>query len=175
MEFKSNTKQRNRTIQGLRSFKDTLPTNVRKIIKKKGRIYSETLDNWRYIVGDELFKVCYPKSFKSSNKLGSSILNIMVKRGHEVDMEYSKNLIIEKMNKFFEYKVVEKVKLITFEGDQEKFMKKIKKDVIKSEYLEKISSIKNDKIKNSLLELSKLLKKNEKNSFNNIVLGLFSS
>ena len=159
MEFKSNTKQRNRTIQGLRSFKDTLPTNVRKIIKKKGRIYSETLDNWRYIVGDELFKVCYPKSFKSSNKLGSSILNIMVKRGHEVDMEYSKNLIIEKMNKFFEYKVVEKVKLITFEGDQEKFKKKIKKDVIKSEYLEKISSIKNDKIKNSLLELSKLLKK----------------
>ena len=159
MEFKSNTKQRNRTIQGLRSFKDTLPTNVRKIIKKKGRIYSETLDNWRYIVGDELFKVCYPKSFKSSNKLGSSILDIMVKRGHEVDMEYSKNLIIEKMNKFFEYKVVEKVKLITFEGDQEKFKKKIKKDVTKSEYLEKISSIKNDKIKNSLLELSKLLKK----------------
>ena len=98
MEFKSNTKQRNRTIQGLRSFKDTLPTNVRKIIKKKGRIYSETLDNWRYIVGDELFKVCYPKSFKSSNKLGSSILNIMVKRGHEVDMEYSKNLIIEKIS-----------------------------------------------------------------------------
>ena len=159
MEFKYNTKQRNRTIQGLRSFKDTLPTNVRKIIKKKGRIYSETLDNWRYIVGDELFKVCYPKSFKSSNKLGGSILNIMVKRGHEVDMEYSKNLIIEKMNKFFEYKVVEKVKLITFEGDQEKFKKKIKKDVTKSEYFEKISSIKNDKIKNSLLELSKLLKK----------------
>ena len=159
MEFKYNTKQRNRTIQGLRSFKDTLPTKVRRIIKKKGRIYSETLDNWRYIVGDELFKVCYPKSFKSSNKLGSSILNIMVKRGHEVDMEYSKNLIIEKMNKFFEYKVVEKVKLITFEGDQEKFKKKIKKDVTKSEYLEKISSIKNDKIKNSLLELSKLLKK----------------
>ena len=96
MEFKYNTKQRIRTIQGLRSFKDALPTNVRKIIKKKGRIYSETLDNWRYIVGDDLFKVCYPKSFKSSNKLSSSILNIMVKRGHEVDTEYSKNLIIQK-------------------------------------------------------------------------------
>ena len=105
MEFKYNTKQRIRTIQGLRSFKDALPTNVRKIIKKKGRIYSETLDNWRYIVGDDLFKVCYPKSFKSSNKLSSSILNIMVKRGHEVDTEYSKNLIVEKMNKFFGYKL----------------------------------------------------------------------
>jgi hypothetical protein len=159
MEFKYNTKQRNRTIQGLRSFKDTLPTKVRRIIKKKGRIYSETLDNWRYIVSDELFKVGYPKSFRSSNKLGGSILNIMVKRGHEVDMEYSKNLIIEKINKFFGYNVVEKIKLITFEGDQEKFKKKIKKDVTKSEYLEKISGIKNDKIKNSLLELSRYFKK----------------
>ena len=121
MEFKYNTKQRIRTIQGLRSFKDALPTNVRKIIKKKGRIYSETLDKWRYIVGDDLFKVCYPKSFKSSNKLSSSILNIMVKRGHEVDTEYSKNLIVEKMNKFFGYKVDEKIKLITFDRDQIKF------------------------------------------------------
>jgi len=159
MEFKYNTKQRNRAIQGLRSFKDTLPTKVRRIIKKKGRIYSETLDNWRYIVGDELFKVCYPKSFKSSNKLSGSILIIMVKRGHEVDMEYSKNLIIEKINKFFGYNVVEKIKLITFEGDQEKFKKKIKKDVTKSEFLEKISGIKNDKIKNSLLEFSRYFKK----------------
>ena len=77
----------------------------------------------------------------------------MVKRGHEVDTEYSKNLIIEKMNKFFGYEVVEKVKLITFEGDQVKFKKKIKKDATKSEYVEKISNIKNDKIKNSLLKL----------------------
>ena len=36
MEFKYNTKQRIKTIQGLRSFKDALPTNIRKIIKKKG-------------------------------------------------------------------------------------------------------------------------------------------
>ena len=159
MEFKYNTKQRNKTIQGLRSFKDALPTSVRKIIKKKGYIYTETLDNWRYIVGDELFKVCYPKSFKSTNKLSASILNIMVKRGHEVDTEYSKNIIIEKMNKFFGYQVVEKVKLITFEGDQEKFKKKIKKNATKSEFEEKISNIKNNKIKNSLLELSKIFKK----------------
>ena len=72
MQYKSNSKQRYRSIQGLRSFKDTLPTKVKKILKKKGHIFSETLDNWRYIVGDELFKVCYPKSFKSSNKFSSS-------------------------------------------------------------------------------------------------------
>ena len=159
MYFKNNTKQRYKTIQGLRSFKDTLPTKIKKIINKKGHIYSETLDNWRYIVGDELFKVCYPKSFKNSNRLGVSCLNIMVKRGHEVDMEYSKKIIMNKMNIFFGNNVVEKIKLITFEGEQEKFKEKTQKDVTKSKYIKKISSIKNEKIKNSLTELSKLFKK----------------
>ena len=159
MEFKYNTKQRTKTIQGLRSFKDTLPKKIKKILNKKGHIYSETLDNWRYIVGNELFEVCYPKSFKNSNKLGASCLNIMVKRGHEVDVEYSKKSIINKMNSFFGYNIVEKVKLITFEGEQEKFKKNKSTDVTKSQHIDKISTIKNDKIKNSLVELSKLYNK----------------
>ena len=159
MEFKYNTKQRNKTIQGLRSFKDTLPKNIKRIINKKGHIYSETFNNWKYIVGDELFKVCYPKSFKNSNRLGKSCLNIIIKRGHEVDMEYSKKLIIDKMNTFFGYNVVEKIKLITFENEQEKLKENYNKDMIKNEYIEKISSIKNDKVKNPLLELGKLFKK----------------
>ena len=44
MEFKYNTKQRTKTIQGLRSFKDTLPKKIKKILNKKGHIYSETLE-----------------------------------------------------------------------------------------------------------------------------------
>ena len=159
MKFKSNTKQRSKAIQGLRSFKYTLPTKVRRIIEKKGHIYSKTLDNWRFIVGDDLFKVCFPKSFKSSNKLSGGSLNIMVKRGHEVDTEYSKKIVIEKINKFFGYKVIEKIKLITFEGDQQKFNKKKINTSKKNDYLEQISVIKNDKIKNSLIELSKYFNK----------------
>ena len=93
MSFKNNIKQRNRSFQGLRSFKDTLPTNIKKIIKKKGHIFSETLNNWKYIVGDDLFKICYPKSFKNSNRFSVSTLLIMVKRGHEIDLEYSKKKI----------------------------------------------------------------------------------
>ena len=100
MQFKNNSKQRNRSIQGLRSFKDTLPKNIKKVINKKGYIYSETLNNWKYIVGEDLFNICYPKSFKSSNKLNVSTLSVMVKRGHEVDLEYSKKKIINKMNNF---------------------------------------------------------------------------
>ena len=160
MSYKNNIKQRNKTIQGLRSFKDTLPTSIKKIIKKKGHIFSETLSNWRYIVGNELFKVCYPKSFKNSNKFGVSTLFVMVRRGKEVELEYSKKQIIDKMNTFFGYSVVEKIKLVSFNN----FLDKPKKDntrdtnVTNSKYMNKLLDIKNDKIKKSLIEFTKLFK-----------------
>ena len=160
MQFKNNTKQRLRTIQGLRSFKDTLPKNIKKIIKKKGHIFSETLNNWKYIVGNEIFQICYPKSFKNSNKFGVSTLHVMVKRGHEIDLEYSKKEIIDKMNSFFGYAVVERLKFISFDDAQTKF-KKIDENenyVTNSKYTDRINDIKNDKIKKSLLELTKLFK-----------------
>jgi len=160
MQFKKYTKQRNRSIQGLRSFKDTLPKNVKKVINKKGHIYSETLNNWKYIVGENLFKVCYPKSFKNSNKFGVSTLLVMVRRGHEVDLEYSKKQIMDKMNSFFGYLVVEKLRFISFndeikilseENDQEK-------NVTNKKYQKKINDVKNEKIRKSLLELTKVFK-----------------
>ena len=160
MSYKNNIKQRNRSFQGLRSFKDTLPTNIKKIIKKRGHIFSETLNNWRYMVGDELFQICYPKSFKNSNKFGVSALLVMVKRGHEVDLEYSKKQIINKMNSFFGYSVVERLKFISFDDSQNKFEKKIvnKNNVTNDKYTDRINGIKNDKIKKSLLELTKIFK-----------------
>jgi hypothetical protein len=160
MQFKKYTKQRSGSIQGLRSFKDTLPKNIKKVINKKGHIYSETLSNWKYIVGENLFNVCYPKSFKNSNKFGVSTLLVMVKRGNEVDLEYSKKEIMNKMNSFFGYSVVENLKLTSF--DDEKIFPKIEKinnqNVTNDKYQKKIKDVKNEKIKNSLLELTKVFK-----------------
>ena len=160
MQSKNNTKQRNQTIQGLRSFKDTLPKNVKKIINKKGQIYSETLSNWKYIVGVELFNVCYPKTFKNSNRFGVSTLVVMVKRGHEVDMEYSKKDIINNMNNYFGYSVVEKIKLVTFDDHQKISLENEKntKNVSINKYKNRLNDVKNDKIKKSLIKLTKVFK-----------------
>ena len=160
MQFKKYTKQRNRTIQGLRSFKDTLPKNIKKVINKKGHIYSETLSNWKYIVGETLFKVCYPKSFKNSNRFGVSTLLIMVKRGHEVDLEYSKKEITIKMNSFFGYPVVEKLKFVSFDDEKKIYLKEDDQfdNVTNKKYQKKISDVKNEKIRKSLLELTKVFK-----------------
>ena len=161
MHFKKYTKQRNGSIQGLRSFKDTLPKNIKKVINKRGQIYSETLNNWKYIVGENLFKVCYPKSYKNSNKFTVSTLLIMVKRGHEVDLEYSKKEIINRMNAFFNETVVERVKFTSFNDEKKVTLKKNKSkpNVTNNNFNNKINSVKNEKIKKSLIQLSKVFKK----------------
>jgi len=161
MHFKKYTKQRNNSFQGLRSFRDTLPKNIKKIINKKGHIYSETLNNWKYIVGEKLFKICYPKSFKNSNRFGVSTLLVMVKRGHEVDLEYSKKEIMNKMNSFFGYSVVEKLKFVSFDDNQNILSSDTDKEnnVTIMKYQNKINDIKNNKIKKSIMELTKVFKK----------------
>ena len=158
MQFKNSSKRGN--VQGLRSFRDTLPKNVKKIINKKGHIYSETLNNWKYIVGEELFKICYPKSFKNSNRFGVSTLMIMVKRGCEVEVEYSKKKIMDNMNSFFGHSVVEKLKFVSFDDDQNILLKSgnKKKNVTIKKYENSINNIKNDKLKKSLIELARVFR-----------------
>ena len=160
MQFKKYTKQRSKSIQGLRSFKDTLPKNIKKVINKKGHIYSETLSNWKYIVGENLFKVCYPKSFKNSNRFGVSTLLIMVERGHEIDLEYSKKEIMDKMNSFFGHSVVEKLKFTSFDNEKDfTYIGKVNEEnVTNNKYQKKINNVRNEKIKKSLLELTKVFK-----------------
>ena len=160
MQFKKYTKQRNGSIQGLRSFKDTLPKNIKKFISKRGQIYSETLNNWKHIVGENLFKVCYPKSYKNSNKFGVSTLTVMVRRGNEVNLEYSKKEIITRMNTFFEDQVVEKIKLTSFNDERKIIVEKndLNLNVTNNKFKDKISNVKNEKIKKSLLELTKVFK-----------------
>ena len=160
MQFKKYTKQRN-SIQGLRSFKDTLPKNIKKVINKRGHIYSETINNWKYIVGENLFKVCYPKKFKTSNKVGVGTLLINVKRGHEVELEYSRKNILDKLNNLFGYPIVEKIKLSSFDDEKIETYTSDEKsyDVTNHYYQKKINSVKNEKIKKSLIKLLKIFRK----------------
>tara|TARA_B100000700_G_scaffold150008_1_gene166723 strand:- start:3923 stop:4267 length:345 start_codon:yes stop_codon:yes gene_type:complete len=112
MKYKSNTRQRKKSIQGLRSFKDTLPKKIRENFLKKGNLYSKITKNWKIIVGNDLNNACSPKSFKNIKNSGIKRLNIMVKRGYETEVEYSREIIIKKINNFLGYEFVNKIKLL---------------------------------------------------------------
>ena len=159
MQFKNNSKQRFKSIQGLRSFKDTLPKNIKKLINKRGHIFSETLNNWKHIAGEDLFKVCYPKAYRSSNKFGVSTLLIMVKRGHEIELEYSKKKIMDKMNFFFQNQVVERIKFKSFNDEKsDKKENEPQSYRTKNRFEKNLTNIENESLKKSLIELTKVFK-----------------
>ena len=159
MQFKNNSKQRFKSIQGLRSFKDTLPKNIKKLINKRGHIFSETLNNWKHIAGEDLFKVCYPKAYRSSNKFGVSTLLIMVKHGHEIELEYSKKKIMDKMNFFFQNQVVERIKFKSFNDEKsDKKENESQSYGTKNRFEKNLTNVENESLKKSLIELSKVFK-----------------
>ena len=160
MHFKKSINHGSFYIQGLRSFKDTLPKNVKKILNKKGYIYSDIISNWNYLVGSKISKVSYPKSFRPNENNLTGILFLKVQRGSEIDVEYSKSEIMNKINSHFGYKIINKINFETFEV---KF--KSKKNInysisnkSKNRFLKSINHIKNEKVKNSLLKLTKHFK-----------------
>ena len=64
------------------------------------------------------------------------------------------------MNNFFGYSVVEKLKLVTFDDQQEISVenKKNTKNVAINKYKSRLNDVKNEKIKKSLIELTKVFK-----------------
>ena len=101
MHYKQNNKESKTYVQGLRPFGNTLPRGVRGILKKNGYNYSEIISKWDLLVGKDISNICHPRSIKISKSSQKGILLIYVKRGNEINIEYSKNEIIEKINSYF--------------------------------------------------------------------------
>ena len=135
MHYKQNNKESKTYVQGLRPFVNTLPRGIKGILKKNGYNYSEIINKWRMLVGDDISSKAFPKAIKMNkgDKNGTLILAIgrgdeivveygknqkngililQVKRGNEITIEYSKKEIIEKINSFFGYKLIGQIKLI---------------------------------------------------------------
>ena len=145
----------------MKSFKDSLPKNVKKILNKKGFVYSEIISRWNFLVGDEISKVSFPKTFKPGGKNILGILVISVQRGKEIDIEFSKNIIIEKINSYFGYKIINMVRLETFNSLKKNINKKkitMSKNSIKG-FENSLKKIDNKNIKKSLTRLIEVIQK----------------
>ena len=161
MHIKNNINQGTFYIQGLRSFKDTLPKNIKKILNKKGFTYSEILSRWNYLVGRNISKISFPKAFKPKAKNAPGTLILNVQRGNEINVEFNKKFIIEKINSYFGYEILNNVRIETFNNFKENIDEK--RNIISKSSKEKfdnlLKSIKNEKIKKSLINLINIVQK----------------
>ncbi len=157
MHYKQNNKESKTYVQGLRSFGNTLPRGLKGILKKNGYNYSEIISKWKALVGKEISNYSYPKAIKMKKGNTNGTLIIAIKRGNEIDIEYSKKEIIGKINGYFGYKLINEIKIVTINSETKS--KKNRIINISNNYENKINEIKNDKIRNSLTELLNTIKK----------------
>ena len=159
MHYKQNNKESKTYVQGLRSFGNTLPRSVKGILKKNGYNYSEIIGKWKMLVGNDISSYAIPKSIKmiKGNKNGTLVLEI--KRGDEINIEYSKTEIIDKINSYFGYKLINEIRIKYFNLENKKPKKKHMLKKFSNNFEKKISEIKNKNIRNSLSQLLDVIKK----------------
>ena len=157
MHYKQN-KQSRTYVQGLRPFGNTLPRGLKGILKKNGYNYSEIISKWNMLVGKDISDCAYPKSIKMKKGDSNGTLVLAIKRGDEINIEYSKRKIIDKINSYFGYKLINEIKLQTFNSESEKTKNKNNLEKFSKDLQEKIEQIKSESIKNSLSQLLKAIK-----------------
>ena len=158
MHHKQNNKEIKTYVQGLRSFGNTLPRGVKSILKKNGYNYSEIISKWDSLVGKDISNSCFPKSIKMSRENNNGTLILSVERGNEIIAEYSKKEIINKINSYFGYKLIDQIRLHTYNSKKKKEKKQNILSKSLKEFEKKINDIKNKNIRDSLSQLLDMVK-----------------
>ena len=159
MHYKQNNKESKTYVQGLRPFVNTLPRGIKGILKKNGYNYSEIINKWNILVGRDISNCCYPKSIKMTKGNENGTLILSVERGDEINVEYSKNEIINKINSYFGYKLINEIRLQAFNSLNKKNKDKNIQNKSSKKFKEKINEIKNKDIRDSLKQLLNIAKK----------------
>ena len=149
MHSKNNNKTQT-FIQGLRPFSSSIPKTLKKHLRKGGYNYSNIVDNWTKMVSKKISESCYPNNIKMGNEMKNGILELNVIHGKEMEIEYNKKEIIDKINSFFGYNCIDQVKLKIVQEKIELNKKVFPKLKDFSRIEEKMSKINNNELKSSL-------------------------
>ena len=159
MHNKNNNKTKT-FIQGLRPFSSSIPKTLRKHLKKGGYNFSNIVDNWTKIVSEKISDACYPITVKMGKEMKDGVLVLNVIHGREMEIEYKKNDIMDKINSFFGYNCISNVtlKIVSNKIDKKKLFPKIQNF---EQIEEKMKNVKDNQLKRSLHNLLKAY--NERN------------
>ena len=141
-------------IQGLRPLSNSMPHGLKKILKKGGYNFSNIVNNWSKMVGKNISNICYPKNIKMNKEMNNGILTLNVMHGNELEVEYSKSEITDKINSFFGYKCIKEIKLRIIKEKIE-LNKKNNKKKLDEKLLRKVDKINNLNLKKKLNDILK--------------------
>ena len=147
------------SIQGLRTVSNSLPKGLKKILKKGGHNYSTIIENWSNLVGKKISNICYPKSVRTNKELKDGILILNVFHGDQIFVEYSKEEIIDKVNSFFGYQFIKKIRIILIKEKMKKVNKNTFSKKERNKLQKKVDGINNSNLKQNLTNLINVFNK----------------
>jgi hypothetical protein len=161
MHSKNNNKTQT-FIQGLRPFSSSIPKTLKKHLRKGGYNYSNIVDNWTKMVSRKISDACYPITVKMGKDMkdGNLVLNVL--HGKEVEVEYEKKAIMDKINSFFGYNCISHVTLKIVQDTIKKNEKVFPKIKNFSKIEEKIKKVNNNELKSSLKNFLKAFNERHK-------------
>lgn len=149
--------KKNRTFSSLKPISSLLPDNVKKLIKNRPHGDLEKLKNsWAKIIGDDLAGKSEVQKIQKFNSENSIFLK--VSKEHLIDVDYSRDEMIEKINAYLGFKFVNKILINVKENYKDpqiskktlNFDKKLKNIV---------ETIEDEELKTKLLNLGNINKK----------------
>ena len=149
MHDKNNNKTKS-YIQGLRPFSSSIPKTLKKYLKKGGYNYSYIIDNWTSITSKKISDACYPLSVKMNKEMRGGTLILNVIHGKEMEIEYEKNEIIDKINSFFGYNCISNIILKIVQEKVEKNKNTFAKINNLDKINEKMNKVSNENLKINL-------------------------
>ena len=158
MHINDNNKLKN-FIQGLRPFSSSIPKTLKKYLKKGGYNYSNIVDNWTKIVSKKISDSCYPITIKMGKEMRNGTLILNVLHGKELEIEYSKKEIIDKINSFFGYECITQINLKIVQEKIKPEQSKLVKIKSFSKINKKIDEVNNSQLKSSLKNFLKAFSK----------------
>ncbi len=140
-------------IQGLRPLSSTLPPQIKKVLKKNGFNLSSIVDNWTNIVGNNISNKCYPINIKAQNNSKEITLILNVIHGKEIDVEYSKKNIIDKINSHFGYIFIKNIQIKIVSAKLKSSTKILGKKNNKNNFDDNLKKVEDFNLKNKLEKL----------------------
>ena len=148
-------------LQGLRPFSSTIPRGLKKILRKGGYNFSNIVDNWTKIIGKDISSKCYPLKIKNNKEFDNGVVFLNVLHGKELEIEYEKKNIMDKINSFFGYEIIKSIKLKIVRANKKM---KDKKEILNnsnSKLKSKLNQVKDPELKKTLDKLIQAYEKKD--------------
>lgn len=153
-------------LQDLTSISKTIRPFAKEVLGNNGHVNIELLSSWEEIVGKKIASYSLPQklSFGKDERTGGCLTLVVLAGAFAMEIQQNTQKIIDKINTFFGYPAVSKIKIIQRSSPDnflvsKKTTNKMKKNVVsleeKSYITELVKNVKSEEMRNSLENIGK--------------------